>query len=73
MCFKRDGAISTLNGKFLKLVDHFTYLGSNILSTESNVNIRIVEAWTAIDRLWIIWKSDLSDKIKRKSFRILAV
>ena len=33
MCLKKDGAISALNGKLLKLVDHFTYLGINIPST----------------------------------------
>ena len=73
MCFKQDGDISTLDGKPLKLVDQFTYLGSNISSTESDVNIRIGKAWTAIDRLSIIWKSDLSDKIKRELFQAVAV
>ena len=60
-CFKQDGVISTLNGKPLKLVDQFTYLGSNILLTESNIHV----GKTAIDRFSIIWKFDLSDKIKR--------
>ena len=59
MCFKQDGDISTLDGKFLKLVDQFTYLVSNISSTESDVNICIGKEWTAIDRLLIIWNSDL--------------
>ena len=36
VCFKQDGAISTINGKCLKIVDQFAYLGSNISSTESN-------------------------------------
>ena len=31
---KQNGAISTFNGKPLKLVDLFKYLGSNISSTE---------------------------------------
>ena len=35
-----DGAINLLNGKTLKLLDLFIYLGSNISSTESNVIIR---------------------------------
>ena len=30
ICFKRKGDISTLNGKPLKPVEQFTYLGSNI-------------------------------------------
>ena len=42
----------------------FTYLSSNIPSTESNINILLRKVRTAIDRLWIIWKSDLIDKIK---------
>ena len=48
----------------MKLVDPFTNLGSNISSTKSDVNSSLVKAWTAIDWLLIIWKSDLSDKIK---------
>ena len=42
LCFIQDGAISSLNVKPLKLVDQFEYFGSNILSTESLVNICIV-------------------------------
>ena len=41
MGFKPGGVISTLCGKPPKLVDTFTYLDSNISSTESNVNISI--------------------------------
>ena len=55
--------ISSLSGKPLQLIDHFIYLSRNISSTESNVNICLAKAWMAIDRLSIIWKSDLSDKI----------
>ena len=40
-----------VNGKPLKLVDHFIYLGRNISSTERNVNILRGKAWTDIDRL----------------------
>ena len=57
-------SISTLSGKPLKLVDKFIYFDINILSTESDVNIDLVKAWNAINRLSIIWNSDLSDKIK---------
>ena len=52
MGFKQEGAIVTQ-----KLIDEFAYFGSNILSTECVVNIRIENVWTAIDRLSIIWKS----------------
>ena len=39
--FHQEGDISNLSGKPLKLVDEVTYLGSNISSTESDVNVRI--------------------------------
>ena len=40
MCFKWEAAISTQSDRPLILVDKFAYLGRNIPSTESNVNIR---------------------------------
>ena len=55
-CQKQNEAISTLNVKIQKLVDQFTYLGSNISSTENNVNICIGKAWTNFNRLSIILK-----------------
>ena len=45
-------------------VDEFAYLRRSVSSTENNINLQLVKAWTAIERLSIIWKSDLSDKIK---------
>ena len=69
MCFNQIGDISTLNRTSLKLVDKFTYLGSSISSTEKDIDTRLTKAWTAIDRLSIIWKSDLPDKIKRSFFQ----
>ena len=65
MCFNQRGEISTLNSSSLKLVDKFIYLGSSVLSTEKDINTRLAKAWTAIDRLSVIWKSDLNDKIRR--------
>ena len=65
---KLDGAISTLNGKPLKIVDQFTYLGSNISSTKSVVCIHIGKTLTAIDKLSIIEKYDLFDGRKRDFF-----
>ena len=37
------------------------------------VNICLVKAWNAIDRLLIIWKSDLSDKSKWDFFQAVTV
>ena len=56
------GHISTLDRTPLKLVDKFTYLGSSVASTEKDIDTRLTKAWTAINRLSIIWKSDLTDK-----------
>ena len=47
----------------------FTYLGSSVSSTEKDIDTRLTKAWTAIDRLSIIWKSDLTDKMKRSFFQ----
>ena len=65
ICFNQTGDISTLNGSSLKLVYKFTYLGSSVSSTETDISMRLSKAWTAIDRLSVIWKSDMTDKIKR--------
>ena len=69
MCYNQTGDISTLEGTRLKLVDKFTYLGSSVESTEKDIDMRLAKAWTAINRLSIIWKSDLTDKMKRSFFQ----
>ena len=69
MCFNQAGDISTQDGTSLKLVDEFTYLGSSVSSTEKDIDTQLTKAWTAIDKLSVIWKSDLTDKIKRSFFQ----
>ena len=59
MCFDQRGDISTLKGSSLKLVDKFTYLGSSVSSTQTDINTWLANAWTPIDRLSVIWKSNL--------------
>ena len=73
MCYNQTGDISTQDGTSLKLVDKFTYLGSSISSTEKDIDTRLTKAWTAIDRLSIIWKSDLTEKMKRSFFQAAVV
>ena len=73
MCYNQTGDISTLEGTPLKLVDKFTYLGSSVESTEKDIETRLAKAWTAINRLSIIWKSDLTDEIKRSFFQAAVV
>ena len=73
MCFNQRGNISSLKGAPLKLVDKFNYLGSSVSSTENDINTLLAKAWAAIDRLSVIWKSDLTDKIKRSYFQAAVV
>ena len=73
MCYNQTGDITTLDGTTLKLVDKFTYLGSSVLSTEKDIDTRVTKARTATYRLSIIWKSDLTDKIKRGFFQAAVV
>ena len=61
MCFNQRGGS-------LKLVDKFTNLGSSVSSTENDIKMRLAKAWTANDSLSVIWKSDLTDKIKHSFF-----
>ena len=69
MCYNQTGDISTLDGTPLKLVDKFTYLGSSVSSTEKDSDTRLTKAWTAINRLSVIWKSELTNKMKRSFFQ----
>ena len=65
--------IATLNGSTLKLVDKFTYLMSRVSSTVTDINMQLAKARKAIDRLSVIWKSELTDKIKRSFFQAAIV
>ena len=58
MCFNQRDDIHTLNRGPLKLVDKFTYLGSSVSSTETDINTRLAKVWTNIDSQSVIWKSD---------------
>ena len=73
VCFNQRGNISTLNSSSLKLIDKFTYLGSSVSSTKIDINTWLAKAWTAIDRLSVTWKADLTDKIKRSFFQAAVV
>ena len=70
---KKKENFSAVNGCSLKSDDKFNYFGRSDSSTENDINIRLTNAWTAIDELSIIWKSDLSDKIKRNFFQAVVV
>ena len=49
---------------------------SNVLrvsSNETDINTQLAKAWTTIDRLSFIWKSDLTEKMKRSFFQTAVV
>ena len=73
ICYNQTGDISTLEGTSLKLVDKFTYLRSSVSSTEKDIDTRLTKAWTVLDRLSVIWKSDLTDKMKCSFFQAAVV
>ena len=72
-CYNQTGDISTLDATSLKLEDKLTYLGSRVSSTEKDIDTRLTKAWAANGRLSIIWKSDLTDKMKRSFFQAAVV
>ena len=47
MCFNQRCDISTLDDSSLKQVDKFTYLGSSVSSTETDINTLLAKTWTA--------------------------
>ena len=72
-CFNQTDDISTLDGTSLKLIDKFTFLGSSVSSTKNYIDTRLKKAWTAFDKLSIIWKLGLTDKMKRSFFQAAVV
>ena len=73
MSYNQTGDNSTLDRTSLKLVDKFTYRGSSVSSTEKDIDTRLTKAWTAYDRLSIIWISNLTDKMKPSIFQAAVV
>ena len=47
--------------------------GSRVSPTEKDIDTRLTKAWTAIDSISIIWKSDLTDKMKCSFFQAAVV
>ena len=66
----REGEICTAEGRTkLKQVQNFQYLGSWVDQSTQDLNIRKAKAWTALNRLTAIWKSNLGRKLKVCFFR----
>ena len=64
-----DLQIKTLNGTILKQVADYKYLGSFVLNSEKDLNIRKAMARKACNELHRVWTSDLATDLKIKIFR----
>ena len=68
------GAFQNLLERYNKYIAvHYLEGDYSFISTEKDIDTRLTKAWTAIDRLSIIWKSDLTDKMKRSFFQAAVV
>ena len=65
--------MTTLKGSSLKLVEKFTDQGSSVTSIQTAVDARLAKVWTANHSISVIWKSDLTDKMKRSFFQAAVV
>ena len=66
--FDQQGIIQTTSGEPIKAVEPFTYLGSEINSTKQDVKICIAKAWATLNKMDIVWKSELSKDLKCRFF-----
>ena len=73
VCLNFLKKIYSLFFRGVHLVLNWDILVSSVSSTEKDIDTRLTKAWTAIDRLSIIWKSDLTDKMKRSFFQAAVV
>ena len=62
-------AIKSLSGETIKQVSNFKYLGAYVPNSLYDFNIRKGLAWSAINKLDRIWKSELHKELKIKFFR----
>ena len=60
--------LTTINKKCIKLTNDFLYLRSWIYSNEKDVDVRICKAWVALQKLNIIWNSNLPKNLKLAFF-----
>ncbi|XP_047488678.1 uncharacterized protein LOC125039003 [Penaeus chinensis] len=59
----------TLEGGVLKRVDDFLYLGTWIGSSAKDIETRISKAWVAMNKMELIWKSDIPKETNISFFR----
>ena len=64
-----EGTIPSQYGCHLEQVNDFNYLGSKIIYSENDIQVRYVSAWSALNKLIPIWWSNIDIFIKRELFR----
>ena len=64
-----EGIITAQNGCDLKQVKDFNYLDSKVISLENDIQMRIGSAWSTLNKLTPIWRSNLDVSIKREFFK----
>ena len=64
-----DPSMKTLAGNTIKHVPDFKYLGSHIMDSEKDFQIRKALAWSACNKMDRIWKSTLPNRLKINFFR----
>ena len=70
ICFKQEWAVFTLYDRTVKSANRIRQFGSDISSTEIDINICFANALYPLNKFMIIWKTDISDEIKRDIFRV---
>ena len=63
-----DPSVTTLDGTLLEVVPDFKYLGAWIASTKHDMKARRAQAWKALHSMKKVWRSALSDNLKRRLF-----
>ena len=71
MTFNVEGnvRISIIDGLVIEVKDDFKFLGPYVSSTEKEIRVRKAQACRALHDLKNIWKSAMSDNVKRALFR----
>ena len=64
-----EGILTAQNGCDLKQVKDFNYLDSKVISSENDIQMRIGSAWSTLNKLTPIWRSNLDVSIKREFFK----
>eukprot|EP00794_Sanderia_malayensis_P000848 gene848-143_t len=66
---KEHGQILSSSGDPISKSEDFQYLGSWIMTTKRDIEVKIAEAWAAHNKLRTIWNSDMSRRYKINFFR----